>query len=205
MTESSRRRQTTEDRLLDALETVMVREGIRGLSLNAIVEEAGVGKPLLYRYFGSLPGLLTAWAERRANFVGQSSEKSARTRSAADGTREFVEQLADSLVARAAFLRAQPVMLEMLAEELTARSDLSEAFASARRKQAAPFIRAMLKDRRYVHPLIRGKIIVLYAAICYFAMRAARAPFFMGLRLDTRKGWNEAMDMIKAVALAGHD
>jgi len=57
--------------LLDALEKVLVRDGIRQLSLNAIVAEAGVGKPLLYRYFDNLPGLLATWVERRGSVSAQ--------------------------------------------------------------------------------------------------------------------------------------
>jgi len=95
-------------------------------------------------------------------------------------------------------------MLEMLAEELTANSELSESFAKARRRQSQGFVRAMLNDSRYVEPLNRAKIIMLYAAINYLAMRAQRAPAFMGLRLDTRKGWNEAMEMVRAIVMSNN-
>ena len=58
-------RPATEAALLDAFEAVLLRDGLRNLSVNAVVEEAGVGKPLLYRYFGDLDGLVRAWGERR--------------------------------------------------------------------------------------------------------------------------------------------
>lgn len=37
----------------------------------------------------------------------------------------------------------------------------------------------------------------------YLAMRAARSPAFMGLRLDTDAGWNDAVAMIREIAALG--
>jgi AcrR family transcriptional regulator len=200
----AKRRQITEDKLLDALETVLVRDGLRQLSLNAIVAEAGIGKPLLYRYFDNLPGLLAAWVERRGGISGQHLASSQDIPATAADNESFMARLAEQLVASGESLRSQPIMLEMLAEELTANSELSAPFARARRRQSEPFVRAMLSDERYVDPLNRAKIIMLYAAINYLAMRAQRAPAFMGLRLDTRKGWDEAMGMVRTIVLSNN-
>ncbi len=193
------RRQATENRILDALETVLIRDGIRQLSLNAIVDEAQVGKPLIYRYFENLPGLLTAWVERRGPQPSGRDENSKPIESASLDEDEFLAALADQLLESAEQLREQPILLEMLAEELTANSELTEPFAQARRRSSKQFVAQMLKDSRYSEPEVRGKIIVVYAAIHYLAMRARRSPNFMGLRLDTRKGWQEAMGMVRAL------
>lgn len=195
----SARREATENALLDALETVLVRDGLRDLSVNAVVDQAGVGKPLLYRYFGDLGGLLSAWAERRAFMPAAQHIERPERHAEPDG--EFLARVAEELVASGDYLRDHPVLLELLAEELTADSSLSDAFAHARRRQSAPFLRAMLKDDRYVEPRVRSRIIVLYAAVTYLAMRAQRAPAFMGLRLDTPEGWDEAMRMVRDMAV----
>lgn len=46
--------------LLDATITVIARRGVRGLRVQEVAAEAGVSVPLLYHYFGSREGLLTA-------------------------------------------------------------------------------------------------------------------------------------------------
>ena len=193
---SQSRRQATEEKLLDALETVLVRDGIRQLSLNAIVDEAGVGKPLLYRYFDNLPGLLAAWVERRGPGTDEAATESEQASARLDDE-AFLRATAEQLVDTADQLRAQPVLLEMLAEELTANSELTEPFARARQRNSKRFVRAMLNDKRYTQPRVRGRIILTNAAINYLAMRSRRSPNFMGLRLDTRKGWEEAMQMVR--------
>jgi hypothetical protein len=114
---------------------------------------------------------------------------------------QFRERITGELVAMATTLRSQPVMLEMLAEELTADSELSAVFRDVRRRQSRPYLRAMLNDKRYVDPSIRSRIVILNAAIHYLAMRAYRAPAFMGLQLDTVAGWNDAMAMVEEIAL----
>ncbi len=195
---TSSRRRATEDKLLDALETVLVRDGLRQLTVSSVVGEAGVAKPLLYRYFGDLPGLLSAWAERRA---APDSQRPDTAWFPPIDDQEFAVMLADQLVESAQVLRKQPIMLEMLAEELTAHSEFSATFAKVRKRQSRSFVRKMLNDRRYIKPHIRGRIIILYAAINYLAMRARRSPNFMGLRLNTEKGWSEAMGMIRAIVL----
>jgi hypothetical protein len=58
----------------------------------------------------------------------------------------------------------------------------------------------MLADPRYLRRDNQRLIIVLYAAAVYLAMRAARSPSFMGLRLDTEAGWNDAMAMLREIA-----
>lgn len=192
-------RAATEDALLDALEAVLLRDGLRNLSVNAVVQAAGVGKPLLYRYFGDLPGLVRAWSERRGFWAEPASEAGPASRQAT-GDRQFREAVTTELLDSAAHLRAHPVTLEFLAEELTAASDLSAPFAAARDRHRRPFLKAMLADPRYLRRDHRRAIIILTAALTYLAMRSRRAPNFMGLRLDTEAGWADAMAMVRELA-----
>jgi AcrR family transcriptional regulator len=192
-------RQATEDVLLDALESVLLRDGLRNLSVNAVIEAAGVGKPLLYRYFGDLSGLVRAWGERRGLWADLAAQGEPPSRHAIDD-RAFREQVTDELVGVAEYLRHHPVSVEFLAEELSANTDFSEAFAAARADSRRPFLRTMLADPRYLRRDNRRLIVVLYAAVVYLSMRAARSPACMGLRLDTEAGWNDAMAMVRELA-----
>lgn len=191
-------RSATEEALLDALETVLQRDGLRRLSVNAVVEAAGVGKPLLYRYFGDLQGLVQAWGKRRG-FWAEVAENGPASRHKPDD-QSFREQIADELVASAEHLRANPVTLEFLAEELTADSDLSPAFAAARDDCRRPFLKTMLTDPRYLRRDNYRVIVIIHAALNYLAMRARRSPNFMGLRLDTDAGWRDVLDMARELA-----
>lgn len=191
-------RRATEDALLDALDTVLQRDGLRNLSVNAVVEAAGVGKPLLYRYFGNLQGLVQAWGKRRGFWV-EVADSGPPSRHKRDDT-SFRQQIADELVASAEYLRAHPVTLEFLAEELTATSELSAAFAEARDNCRRPFLKTMLRDPRYLRRDHRRVIVIIHAALTYLAMRSQRSPNFMGLRLDTDAGWRDVLGMARELA-----
>ena len=47
--------------LIRAFDGVLREQGAQGLGVNAVLKRAGVGKNLLYKYFGDLAGLARAW------------------------------------------------------------------------------------------------------------------------------------------------
>jgi AcrR family transcriptional regulator len=49
-----RNRKATETKILDAAEEILLQQNFAALGVNAIAAKAGVGKPLVYRYFGSV-------------------------------------------------------------------------------------------------------------------------------------------------------
>jgi len=60
-----RSRPATEARIRDAVRQLVADEGCGGLGVNSIADRAGSDKVLIYRYFGSLDGLLRSVAEDR--------------------------------------------------------------------------------------------------------------------------------------------
>ena len=62
---NSDRRRETEDVIIDAFARLLVRDGVAGIGVNALVKEAGVGKKPLYDYFGGLDGVAVEWVRRR--------------------------------------------------------------------------------------------------------------------------------------------
>ena len=53
----TRNRQRTEQHLIDAVGTILVRDGMAALSASAIAAEAGVDRALIYKYFKTLDRL----------------------------------------------------------------------------------------------------------------------------------------------------
>ena len=63
-TKQTRNVEKTKARILKAAEALLTREGIGGFQVNALAEEAGIGKPLIYRYFGGLDGVFEKLVSR---------------------------------------------------------------------------------------------------------------------------------------------
>ncbi len=190
----ARNRAENEERILDAFERIMARDGIRGLGPNAIMDEAGLGKPLLYTYFGDLNGLVCAWGERRKLWPDNEdlADEVSGTGTAAD-PKEFIKQ---RVIMSANYLRDNPMALEVLAEELVAPSDITEAFDEIRNRRGhADEEHFPADDPTRAREKFR-LLHILWAASVYFALRARTSPRLQGIHLDTDEGWRDTMTMI---------
>jgi len=61
----TRSRPKTEEKFQNAVLQLLVKEGCGALGINAVAQQAGADKVLIYRYFGDLNGLLQRVAESR--------------------------------------------------------------------------------------------------------------------------------------------
>ena len=61
---NKRNRVATTQRILQALGQVLDEEGLVGVRVNRIAEKAAVSKVLIYRYFGSIEGLLDDYLQQ---------------------------------------------------------------------------------------------------------------------------------------------
>ncbi len=59
----TRSRLQTEQRILDAVGSILLDQGYPAVGVNAIARQAGCDKVLIYRYFGGFDELLLAFAE----------------------------------------------------------------------------------------------------------------------------------------------
>ncbi len=50
----------TKEKILDAACRILERDGFQSLGINSLAIEAGIGKPLIYRYFGGFDGIVEA-------------------------------------------------------------------------------------------------------------------------------------------------
>lgn len=189
------RREVTEERILDAFESVLRRGGIRHLSINAVVAEARLSKTLIYRYFGNLAGLVRAWGQRRAVFLDSDPPEG----TGEENFENFKDLLESDLLRTANHLRTHPVTLEFLAEELTGQNEYSEAFNEVRRRSRQASTRRMMRDARYMDPDNRRLVVLMYAAITHLSMRARHSPSFFGIELDTEEGWDQIMSFVQGI------
>jgi AcrR family transcriptional regulator len=185
-------REDTERRLIAAFDRVWSRDGIQGLGVNAVLKEAGLGKALLYRYFGDFVGLARAWAEGETFLP-----KPPALASAAEPDLHRPQVTVALAYARA--LRARPKTRELLIVELLRTSPVTEALDDMR----ARFGREM---RGFVTaagaPEDEDAFALSFfvtAAMTYLALRADAVPDYYGLRLDRDADWDQVARMLERV------
>jgi AcrR family transcriptional regulator len=198
-----RKRQATEAAIVAAFDQLVRREGLRAVGVNALVKQAGVGKGLIYQYFGGLAGVVKAWGEQNklwpstAELMGLSDEAFSGL-----SPRQQIKTVVRNHLNG---LRANPVSAEVLADELMAPTEVTEALREARTRlgrEHQAIHAANHAMRAYDH---RSLVMILLAAANYFAMRAARAPRYMGEAIDTPAGWANLLarfDRVVDLALA---
>ena len=169
-------RRAVREAVLDATAELVSQQGVRGVTMAAIAEAAGIGRATLYKYFPDLEAILLAWHERH---VAARLERLSVIVQTAD---DPVEGLRAVLEAYAFSQRHAAELPELHATE----------HASQARQQLLEFVRDLLANAIAAGDLRDDVPPEELAAYCLHALGAARM-----LRSK------EAVQRLVAVTLAG--
>lgn len=192
-----RDRPATEAGIVAAAERLLLAQGWTGLNVQTLAAEAGVDRKLIYRYFEGVEGVVERLAGRLDLWLGQTL--AAEPPSSATSYRQFARE---TLTAYLRALRANPLILRLLAWELAQDTPLLRKMELAR----SGVMQAWVRDRR---PLLKappsGDIValnvVLLGAVQHLALAAAARGAFAGVTLDDA-GWSRieaALDTLTGV------
>ena len=188
------KREATEAALIDAFGRVVQRSGLRNVGVNEVIKEAGIGKALLYRYFGGLPGLVAAWGEKNNIWPDLSEFHDVPVDL---DPRETPALLKRMILHHANALREDPLRVEILAEQFMNPTPISAALNKIR-QQLGQQHREIFENHPVIHDhsdLMR----ILMGAASFLAIRAVKAPWYMGTNLEQKQGWNAMMAEIEIV------
>jgi len=192
-----RDRAASEERLLQAVGTVLAREGFAALGVNAVAREAGVDKVLIYRYFGGLPELLTAWGTS-GRFWPSVEELMGDDAAALPGWPAaerwalFFDRFIDAL-------RARPLTLEILAAEVVSRNALTAILEEERERWGERVEAAFGGEDFQRRPELRGVTLLLVAGIQYLLVRGRLIRQFGALQLDSDASWQQLKQALRTM------
>ncbi|MFQ5633708.1 MAG: TetR/AcrR family transcriptional regulator [Gammaproteobacteria bacterium] len=187
------KREATEAALVEAFGRVVQRNGLRSVGVNEVIKEAGIGKSLLYRYFGGLPGLVRAWGEQRVIWPDLSEFHDMPDDPGIDARvllKRMVRHHADAL-------REDPLRAEIIAEQFMNPTPISPALQEIR-VQLGDEHRSIFQRHSALHrhsDLMR----ILMGAVSFLAMRAVKAPWYMGENIGADDRWARLMDQVEAI------
>jgi AcrR family transcriptional regulator len=191
-----RDRARTEEEILAAVGRVLESSGFDELGINAVAREARVDKVLIYRYFGKLPELLRAFAERGGHWPTDAELLGEDPPVDAPG-------LAARLLVRfGRAIRERPATQAILRRELEERNPLTDALAAARERQAVALL-GRLKDLDMDVPAVGA---LLAGGLTYLALRANTVDTYNGIDLRSEAGWRRLERAVVAIVttLAAH-
>jgi len=186
----------TKARILASLSRIVEREGLGAVGVNALAREAGADKVLIYRYFGDLDGVYSAYAERR-DFWWACADIVAGIDPARMSLRDAVKLC---LRRHAGELRKRPVTLAILAAEPSQRTPLVVALETVRERRALEL--SAWIAARYELPVgldLEAVSLLLSAAINYLAARSRTIRVMSGVPIDTDDGWERLLHGIDQI------
>jgi AcrR family transcriptional regulator len=198
-----RDRETTRARLIEAVGTLLAREGFTGLGVNAVAREAGVDKVLIYRYFGGLPELIVAFG-REGNFWPSINELAGGD-VVAFGQLPLAEQLSCLGKNFMAAIRTRPLTQEILAWEMIERNELTVELEAIRENTMTNFFEMFFQSANE-GPDIAAMGAIIGAGVSYLASRGRKIRFYNGIDLDSEAGWQRlesAIDTMIQGTIAG--
>ncbi len=179
--------ESTRQKLIDALDGIILEQGFEGVGVNAVAKRAGVDKVLIYRYFGDLDGLLTAFAEEKDYFgrlnrvIGDMDTGGGPDALMAIARRILTEQIHH--------LRRSPELLEIMRWELSTRNAVTERLAAQREEQATAITHVLDESIERGDVDAPALMSILSAGINYLALRAETIDVYNGVPLKTEDGW----------------
>jgi AcrR family transcriptional regulator len=198
MANTARDRAATEERLLQAVGTVLARDGFGAIGVNAIAREAGIDKVLIYRYFGGLPELLTAWGASGRfwptvdELLGDDAAR-VQALPLAERLALFFDRFIDAL-------RARPLTLEILAAEIVERNALTAILEAERETWGERVEAAFGGDDFRRRPELHGVTLLLVAGVQYLLVRSRQIRLFGGLHLDRDADWHALKQALHQMA-----
>lgn len=178
-----RDREKTKIRIFKALAALLAESGFGKVGINAVAQRAGVDKVLIYRYFGGMKGLLSAFAEW--DEFWPNLESLASTPEVADdqsGTALSIAVLAGYIRT----LRSNTLTREILRWELMEKNELTDALAEYRERQGLQFLEQCGTRADIDLPALAS---ILYAGIIYLSLRSKTITVFNGIDITSDEGW----------------
>lgn len=188
------KREATEAELIDAFGRVVQRSGLRNVGVNEVIKEAGIGKALLYRYFGGLPGLVRAWGEKNQIWPDLSEFHDVSDAIKSDGTAALLKRM---VVHHASSLREDPLRVEILADQFMTPTPISEALQEIRQQMGREHQAIFSKNEKINEH--HALMMMLMGAASFLAMRAVKAPWYMGQDIGSDEGWAIMMQQLERI------
>ncbi len=176
----------SEIQLIEAVSTIIADEGFSKIGINKIAKTAGCDKVLIYRYFGDLDGLITAWAKKHDFYIQayDAFVKRVETASQVD-LRKITKEI---LLSQLRFTKDNKIHQELLLWELSgglkfkAIRDLREE--NGHKLQKLLELKADIKDSNF-----SMYITLLIASINYIVLSTLEYPRFNGIDFSRDASW----------------
>ena len=187
-TTTERDRETTERRLLDTIGQMINESGFEKIGINAVANQSGVSKILIYLYFGSVEGLMAAYIRQHDFWINFPQELPDRNQLQAFLKNMFKEQIEQ--------LRSNPTLKRLYRWELSSDNEMIVKLREQREKAGMQRLAKISELTGYPQEELAPLATLLTASITYLVMLEEFCPVYNGIPLNNDTGWRQIIQGI---------
>lgn len=184
-------REQTEEKILEAVGSIIENQGFEKVGINAIATEAGVSKMLIYRYFGGVEELIAQYLIQKdywANTDAAMINPEAVGDSIKSMFRRQVEQLRNDITLR-----------RLYRWELSTNNQNIRQLRNRREENGCRLIKMVSALTGCPDEQVAALASILSASISYLALLEDQCQSYNGICLQTDEGWNQLMQGIEMI------
>ena len=176
-------REITEQKILDAVGSMIVTDGFESLGINAVAQKAGVSKMLIYRYFGGMDQLIAKYILQHDYWVNTELPLHDISGVGACLKQMFREQIAT--------LRSDMVLKRLHRWELTADNEVVRLLRERRETNGCELVRVVSRLTKSPCAEVAAMATLLSAAISYLTLIEEQNKVYNGIDLCSDEGWQQ--------------
>ena len=184
-------REQTEEKILEAVGSIIENQGFEKVGINAIATEAGVSKMLIYRYFGGVEELIAQYLIQKdywANTDAAIINPEAVGDSIKSMFRRQVEQLRNDITLR-----------RLYRWELFTDNQNIRQLRNRREENGCRLIKMVSALTGCPDAQVAALASILSASISYLALLEGQCHTYNGICLQTDEGWNQLMQGVEMI------
>lgn len=196
---NQRNKEESKQKLIDAVGQIILKEGFKGIGINAIAKQAGLDKVLIYRYFDGLDGLLRAFARQKDFYINISETLKDEVEHASKNNLKHI--LIKVLNSQFQELLSNKELQEFMLWEMLERNELTIAIAKEREEKGYQ-LSCSIKEKMGLNEnaLDTDAIIaVLVSGLYYLALRSRTVDIFNGVELNNNAGYKRIEKAIETM------
>lgn len=178
-----RDREATEKRLIDTIGQMIAEQGFEKIGINAVAAQSGVSKILIYRYFGSVEGLMAAYIRKHdfwLNFPLKTPTK--------EELPDFVKTMFKNQIEQ---LRNNPTLRMLHRWELSCNNEIITKLRQQREQTGYRIVEMASQLTGYPKEDMAVMASVITASITYLVMLGEFCPVFNGIPINEDAGWEQ--------------
>lgn len=186
-----RDREATEKRLLNTIGEMIANDGFEKIGINAVATQSGVSKILIYRYFGSVEGLMAAYIRQHDFWLNFPLEFPEREQLSA-----FVKKMFQGQIEQ---LRSNPTLKRLYRWELSCNNDMIVKLREQREKIGVNLVEKVSQLTGHPQQEIAVMASILTASITYLVMLEDFCPVYNSIPLNNDSGWKQISEGIEVL------